>query len=357
MKKLKCLIYITVFMLFCTPLSVSAADGDTIVHVTKTGEKYHTGTCSYLKSDIPITLKDAVNQGYTPCSRCHPPTLSEESYSETEPELTIKEEKQTAGINADVIVHITSTGTLYHRKGCTYLKSDISITLAEALQKGYLACSRCDPPTLNSDPETAEDPYVPPAKTTKPKSTNSKKVIKESQPKQTSDNNNSTNIGLYVIIGLGSLIALPYIISLTSSILSKAKEWFIVRKFERDYRESCRRQISLEESEYQHYFKMYAFLSPLSFANMPSNVSTIDNVPIIPGEGKYGKYTVYVSEGGQCYHYNVNCGGSSNKQLLHYFQVAQNKRPCKKCVKEVYDASWYFEFLRIRQIKMKYNIP
>lgn len=52
-----------------------AYNGDETVYVTKTGEKYHVYTCSYLKSCIPITLEDAVEAGYTPCSRCHPPKL------------------------------------------------------------------------------------------------------------------------------------------------------------------------------------------------------------------------------------------------------------------------------------------
>lgn len=47
---------------------------DTIVYITRTGKKYHTGGCSYLrKSKIPISLKDACARGYTPCSRCSPP--------------------------------------------------------------------------------------------------------------------------------------------------------------------------------------------------------------------------------------------------------------------------------------------
>ena len=44
------------------------------VHITRTGEKYHSAGCQYLKnSDIPISLADAKAQGYTPCSKCHPP--------------------------------------------------------------------------------------------------------------------------------------------------------------------------------------------------------------------------------------------------------------------------------------------
>jgi len=44
------------------------------VYITNTGEKYHRDGCQYLShSQIPISLTNAKNQGYTPCSRCDPP--------------------------------------------------------------------------------------------------------------------------------------------------------------------------------------------------------------------------------------------------------------------------------------------
>lgn len=44
-----------------------------IVHITKTGAKYHRGGCRYLaRSDIPIDKKEAIRQGYTPCKICKP---------------------------------------------------------------------------------------------------------------------------------------------------------------------------------------------------------------------------------------------------------------------------------------------
>ena len=43
------------------------------VYITKTGTKYHTATCSYLKnSKIAISKDTAIAQGYTACSRCKP---------------------------------------------------------------------------------------------------------------------------------------------------------------------------------------------------------------------------------------------------------------------------------------------
>lgn len=45
-----------------------------IVYVTKSGAKYHRGSCSHLsKSRIEKTLAEAKAAGYTPCGSCKPP--------------------------------------------------------------------------------------------------------------------------------------------------------------------------------------------------------------------------------------------------------------------------------------------
>jgi hypothetical protein len=44
------------------------------VYVTRTAKRYHRDGCRYLASSkIPMTLKDAKAQGYTPCKVCRPP--------------------------------------------------------------------------------------------------------------------------------------------------------------------------------------------------------------------------------------------------------------------------------------------
>jgi hypothetical protein len=68
------------------------------VHITRTGHKYHSAGCSYLKSDIPIDLKDAVSRGYTPCSRCNPPVLNSKIKQNTN--TTQKIIKKTASQNS-----------------------------------------------------------------------------------------------------------------------------------------------------------------------------------------------------------------------------------------------------------------
>lgn len=47
--------------------------GTDMVYITRTGKKYHRADCGYLsESKIPIERAEAINNGYTPCSRCKP---------------------------------------------------------------------------------------------------------------------------------------------------------------------------------------------------------------------------------------------------------------------------------------------
>lgn len=64
----------------CTPSDswqtgeASGGSETVMVHVTKSGKKYHSAGCSYLEdSDLEISLSDAKAQGYTPCAKCNPP--------------------------------------------------------------------------------------------------------------------------------------------------------------------------------------------------------------------------------------------------------------------------------------------
>lgn len=56
--------------------SIPTADDTTqqVVYVTKSGTKYHLGSCSHLsKSKIEKSLTEAKNAGYEPCKTCNPP--------------------------------------------------------------------------------------------------------------------------------------------------------------------------------------------------------------------------------------------------------------------------------------------
>lgn len=49
-------------------------DDDVYVYVTESGDKYHKEDCRFLKkSKIKLTLEEAKEKGYKPCSVCKPP--------------------------------------------------------------------------------------------------------------------------------------------------------------------------------------------------------------------------------------------------------------------------------------------
>jgi hypothetical protein len=68
-----------IIVLICVIAGVVYAAGpDTIVYVTKTGDKYHTERCaSVSKSKIAISLGRAASR-YQPCKQCNPPVLDED---------------------------------------------------------------------------------------------------------------------------------------------------------------------------------------------------------------------------------------------------------------------------------------
>src|SRR3989337_1939147 len=65
-------LWIIFFFLLMQSCAFGQAD-TTIVYITKTGTKYHRGSCQYLRqSKFEIELSKAKERGYTPCSVCRP---------------------------------------------------------------------------------------------------------------------------------------------------------------------------------------------------------------------------------------------------------------------------------------------
>jgi hypothetical protein len=139
--RLKYSIYLIIFLFLSTSFAQEKVrkidNSNLIVYITKTGSKYHEGTCRYLsKSKIPIKLAEAIIE-YSACSVCLPPILS----TIQSKNIIIKP------VNKDVTVFITRTGKKYHRGSCRYLKrSKIPISLSKA-KKRYSPCRVCRPPT------------------------------------------------------------------------------------------------------------------------------------------------------------------------------------------------------------------
>lgn len=111
------IIIICFFSLFFVKSESYADNEDTIVHITKTGDCYHREGCSYLKSDIPITLREANELGKTPCSRCKPVVYDDtaevaaimEKYSSNSSKSNIIDEEPAASVEDVLIVFETNT--------------------------------------------------------------------------------------------------------------------------------------------------------------------------------------------------------------------------------------------------------
>ena len=75
MKKIIAII-LSVSILFACGCSSNKAvknSPEITVYITKTGDCYHRANCSYLKkSKIAISLKNAIDEGYSRCSKCNP---------------------------------------------------------------------------------------------------------------------------------------------------------------------------------------------------------------------------------------------------------------------------------------------
>lgn len=129
----------------------NSVNGAVIVHITDSGSKYHSAGCRYLKSDHEVTLDEAKSLGLSPCSVCNPPqeeglqtTVNNDTNADSS--NTIIDSDYSNSTNGSVIVHITNSGSKYHRAGCRYLKSDNEVTLDEARSLGLSPCSVCNPP-------------------------------------------------------------------------------------------------------------------------------------------------------------------------------------------------------------------
>lgn len=78
--------------------------------------------------------------------------------------------------SGDTIVYRTKTGECYHTKNCSYLKSSYELTLQDAVNRGLRPCSRCHPPTLDSNSSPAKSSPSITSKNTYPAVTSSNAV-------------------------------------------------------------------------------------------------------------------------------------------------------------------------------------
>lgn len=110
----------------------------------------------------------------------------------------------------------------------------------------------------------------------------------------------------------------------------------------------------------QFYSNLFSRHSPKELAVVPSDINfTKDRLPIEAGKpnGDYGKFLVYVSERGNCYH--KKCGCSNAYTESHLFIELEKRSPCSRCVSEnTFEYSglpkWYMEYLEYIKLQEKF---
>lgn len=221
--------------------------------------------------------------------------------------------------NGDVIVYVTYTGECYHRLGCTYLDSQVELSLEEAVQKGYYRCSRCSPPILGEDNAHDTDKYYSYAERQEMQQVEDKKEEKERKQEDQEDEQQKE-------LARQKYILVTYVIALIVGVsvvilvlLARAK-----MKKEMELHEArCRGEI------------------PGGMPGMPfGTVIGDDGFPTQIGKNGWGPmYTFYVARSGSVFHKVPNCSRGAYYPV-HAINIG-NRRPCKKCKPVLPDLNWF----------------
>ena len=106
--------------------------------------------------------------------------------------------------------------------------------------------------------------------------------------------------------------------------------------------------------ERKKYMKLYAHKDPASLIDAPPCV-TFDEETFPYNKNAIGCYTVYVSKSGSAYH-RVACNARATIRK-HIVEIGGDLHPCRRCKPTPPDVQWYKEYLKIIEIKKKYDIP
>lgn len=167
MKKYMMICFLFIILIFIS--SFVYAD-DTLVYIDKNNidTKYHRVTCSHISPNNyqTISVEDAFNKGYRRCPDCSPP-LSDTEKTEREKEFdemfgnmnpTYTNNISTAD---NRYVYVTNRGSKFHSPGCDDLDSTPhKMTLAQAQDKGYSPCKKCNPYGLAGNEKNSSNSFL-----------------------------------------------------------------------------------------------------------------------------------------------------------------------------------------------------
>lgn len=285
--------------------------------------------------------------------------------------------------NGDTLVYVTRTGECYHRDGCSYLKSRIEITLEDAVNQGYRACSRCHPPILGEDSPTDAKDYSRSA----PSSSTSYGASPASTPKPANNSalatsitqspSNSFSLG-FLLSGVAGLLLGTTIINIKrkkeiDSFRNQSVEKIRVLQVESQELkqkiaafENQKSQMNsrIHDLEKQLYEERFANRNVHDLAKAPidSEIGS-DNLPRLKqAQNLWGKkYTRYISRTGETYHKDKGCCNASIPINVYtiYKQSdpsVRGLRPCRKCNPIMPDLLWVDRWLEIAPSKDEYGL-
>lgn len=89
----------TKYLMLLTFVIISFVTIAQTVHYTRTGAKYHSTGCQYLRrSDFTCSLSEALDRGLSACSRCDPPTQVVREKTKAPAKNPVKKQKKTAAL-------------------------------------------------------------------------------------------------------------------------------------------------------------------------------------------------------------------------------------------------------------------
>lgn len=333
-----------IFALTVPTFASSSDNGDTIVYRTQTGECYHRYGCSYLRrSCFEITLREAVENGLRPCSRCSPPRYNG---AET-----------------------TKSSTSNNGEKNSFVSTPVDTSQKETFP------SIPEPPVVTWEEATTKATSAPVSKQEAPQKTYEKQpdtpavTLAESK---TEKENHAVYMVLYILCAVVFAFAVILFINYSALKRQLRAEQNRSSELERNLNEKERNfqseqsrastlQLSLDkEKEERFASEKQAFLvglngrSLIEAAAVPKYIKFKDGYPVDNGS-MYGSFTVYRSTNGHCYHDRRNC--CSARIPIHYFEAKETLTPCSKCctsTREIPD--WYFDYQMLRSYAEKYQV-
>lgn len=319
-------------------MNTYADNGDSIVHITRSGDCYHSAHCSYLKSDIEITLYEATKAGYRRCSRCNPPIYDGGTEKYTEPQAN-----SFVDTNLEITAHDTSDvspkSTPASIEVTTAFSENIDDIIKNVPTNSTVSSSYVSSATSASDTTSKSSATI-----AKSSVDNPNKVSANAKEATKTDDSDSSFI-LLAICGAVGLI------------------FYKFYKNNKDEQKNQKQSDEQEkyETERQRYYVIYAGKNPLDLVNVPDGTFLKDGFPCTRSADNslYGDYTVYVGEKSfSTFHFNPHCGGATLRPTNYY--SAHLLQHCPKCATgkiKLPQLEWYMKYIEIKQIKEKYNIP